>query len=483
MKQALRKWGTPLLSAIFVAIFPAIFLYGNNSNEANIQDVLSPMLLFVVIALVLFFICFMIIRNTYKSAIITVLFMLVFENFSVLEKLLLFIFPNLYYWQTTAIFLFILVHLAYFICKFLPKDLESPVSSIFSFILGALIIINIIIAIPGEINKINARELEYETSLNAGTTLDEASTEKYPNIYLLIFDEFAGFHQMEKYYNYDNIVLKDFLAENGFTISYDSHNESIITTTITTNLVNLNYIVDNTTSESEKQVLRQNGELFSLMSGLGYDIRKLTINGLYGEDYKIDGLTSIGTSLTATGEDLNTLLLKQSALYPWIKHTTSDTLQLVEFLESKDNIPADATFTIAHMAISHTPFYYDENGNIRPSSDWNNWRDDSIYLDIYKYNTKLIMSIVENLVKNDPDSLIILMSDHGARASTDIDLFMEKFELNDVNNIFNAFYYKGEDLQEYVNLSAVNTLRRLLNLSIGTDYTLVEVPIDDTKYK
>lgn len=60
---------------------------------------------------------------------------------------------------------------------------------------------------------------------------------------------------------------------------------------------------------------------------------------------------------------------------------------------------------------------------------------------------------------------------------------MEKFELNDMNNIFNVFYYKGEDLSEYTNLSGVNTLRMLLNKALGTTYEEVEVPVDDYVYK
>ena len=482
MKQ-FKKWGIPLLSVIFIAVFPAMFLYGNNSNEADIQDVLTPMLLFVSIAAVLFFICFGIIRNTQKSAIITALFMLAFENFATLEEMLLKINSNLRYWHTTAIFLFLLLHVAYLIYRFLPKDLDTTIASVLCLVFGALILVNIATAIPGEINKINARKLETEKLQAEEVASGSADTEKLPNIYLLLFDEYAGFHQMEKYYHYENTVLKEFLEENSFTISYDSHNESIMTTTVTTNLVNLDYVVDNTVSESEKKILRQNGQVFSLLNEIGYKTRKLTVNELYGEDFKIDGLTSTETSVTATGEDLESLLLKKTLLYPWVKHTTSDTLRLVEFLQSKDNIPTEPTFTIAHMAIAHTPFYYDENGNIRPSSDWNNWRDDSVYLGIYKYNTKLIIGIAENLVKNDPDALIILMSDHGARASTDMELFMEKFELNDVNNIFNAFYYSGKKLDNYVGLSAVNTLRVMLNEAIGTEYDLVEVPVDDYKYK
>lgn len=484
MKNTLVKMGIPLLSVIFVAIFPSIFLYGNNSNEASIQDVLFPMLLFVTVALVLFVIFVIVSRNPYKSGIVTIMFMLVLENFAALEGILLLIFPNLYYWHTTAIFLFILLHVAFIIYKFLPQDLAKTISSVLCLVFSGLVVVNGLVAIPGEINKINAKKLEEEKQQQAEQIGNlRENEENLPNIYLLIFDEFAGFRQMEKYYNYDNKILKDFLQNNNFMISYDSHNESIITTTITTNLVNLDYVVQNTTSEAEKEVLRHNGVLFSTLAEKGYDIRKLTTKGLYGEDYQIEGVQSSSAALTATGEDLTTLILKKTIFYPFIDITTNEQLKIMEFLSAPDSIPSRPTFTLAHVAITHTPFYYDENGNIIGSKDWNNWRDDGVYLGVYKYNTKLIMSVVDNLIKNDPESLIIMMSDHGARASTDMELFMEKFALNDMNNIFNTFYYKGEDLSSIEDLSAVNTLRMLLNISIGTEYSQVEVPIDEYKYK
>lgn len=94
-----------------------------------------------------------------------------------------------------------------------------------------------------------------------------------------------------------------------------------------------------------------------------------------------------------------------------------------------------------------------------------------------------MIDVLDVLRQNDPQSLIIVMSDHGARASTDPALFMEKFELNDMNNILNTFYYCGEDLSPYTGKSAVNTLRVLLNHVLGTDFSELEVPADEYKYK
>lgn len=484
MKKIIKRWAVPALTVIFVSIFPAVFLYGNNANEADIQDVLEPMLLFAAGALVFFGVNALISRSPNKSAVVTVLFMLVFENFAGLENLLLAVFPGLYYWHTIAIFLFVLVHLAFLVYRFLPKDMEGTAASVLCLVFGGLVVINLLTAIPGEINKWNARQLEEEKKQQseAGRATVEGQTD-LPNIYLLIFDEFAGFNQIEKYYHYDNTQLKESLEDLGFTVSMDSHNESIMTSTVTTNLVNLDYIVDNYVPASEKDVLRENGALFSLLSEMGYDVRKITTNAYYGEDFSVEGVSSSASAVTATGDDLNALLWKKTIFYPWCVKISGEEIMIADFMASDGCIETPPAFTLAHMLITHTPFYFDENGIVRPSNEWDNWRDDSIYLGVYKLASKKILSIAENLTENDPEALILIMSDHGARASTDSELFMEKFELNDINNFFNAFYYRGEDLSQYKDLSAVNTLRMMLNLAVRTEYDQVEVPVDEYKYK
>ena len=78
------------------------------------------------------------------------------------------------------------------------------------------------------------------------------------------------------------------------------------------------------------------------------------------------------------------------------------------------------------------------------------------------------LQVLENLVENDPDALIMAMSDHGARYAPGTDP-------EDAITIFNTFYYAGEDLQEYTGKSSVNTIRSLLNLVLSTDFE--EIPV------
>ena len=77
---------------------------------------------------------------------------------------------------------------------------------------------------------------------------------------------------MEKYFNYDNSKFTGYLERVGFNISYTSHNESIMTSTVATNLVNLDYVVNNDMPEAEKAYYRKNNFLFRYLKEKGYKI-------------------------------------------------------------------------------------------------------------------------------------------------------------------------------------------------------------------
>lgn len=470
MKKIIKRWAVPVLTVIFVSIFPAVFLYGNNANEADFKEVLVPMLVLTAISLSFFSVAAAISRKPWKSSVVTVLFVVVFENFAGLETLLLRVAPNLRYWQTTVIFLFVLSHLAYFIYRFLPEDMEHATVSVLCLVFGALVVLNLGTAVPGEINKWNARQLEEEKKKQSEVASSVASEQTdLPNIYLLIFDEYAGFQQIKSYYGYDNVRLEDYLLDHRFTISYDSYNESTITTTITTNLVNLDYVVTDDTPESEKEVLRHNGYLFDFLSQMGYEIRKVSSTNFYGTEGAVQNITPQVFAQTVSGESLGTLLYKKTALYPFVGVKVIDALPEISYMESDENIPPVPTFTIMHVCSPHQPFYFDKNGNLNPARQWNNWDEPQYYLGQYQYTTEKMIGILDTLLGLDDDALIMVMSDHGARYAPYVDLERE------ARNVLNTFYYRGEDLSLFSGESGVNTIRMLLNYVLDTDFDKVEV--------
>ena len=80
----------------------------------------------------------------------------------------------------------------------------------------------------------------------------------------------------------------------------------------------------------------------------------------------------------------------------------SDVLTIMENITdyTSDSKP---TFTFAYAECPHEYFTFDADGNRIAKEDETNWKDKSIYLNQYKYITKCMERIVEDIQKNDPD--------------------------------------------------------------------------------
>ena len=89
--------------------------------------------------------------------------------------------------------------------------------------------------------------------------------------------------------------------------------------------------------------------------------------------------------------------------------------------------------------------------------------------------------IVEDIQKNDPDALIILMSDHGARyPHWQVDHYGAKaydasVETLYMQNILNCVYYQGKEM-DIEGKSGINTLRIVLNEIFMTNYEMLDNP-------
>ncbi len=134
-----------------------------------------------------------------------------------------------------------------------------------------------------------------------------------------------------------------------------------------------------------------------------------------------------------TEDNISELLFNRS-LYsrlPWIK----DRIQLWMFQNYRDNYreplenafqtlldaPATAqdgpTLTVSYIQCPHAPFLFDADGTVRDLSQgygWY-WKDESLYPAQLQYVNAMILQAVDHIQAQDPEALIFLMSDHGAR--------------------------------------------------------------------
>ena len=478
-----KEYGKFLIAALqvcLVAAFPAIFLYCRNADQADFYEIVPALLLFCGMGLFLLLCSLIVTRSSEKAVISATILTLVMTNFSFLESLLKLPFPYIKYWHAMPIILVIALHIVWLIFKFLDKDLLAEIAKVVGLVFGVLVMLNIVMSVPKIITRIEAKqELNAIDQAQQNVNVVEGENKK-PNIYLLLFDEYANFPQMEEYYGYDNAPLREFLDQYNFNVSYPSQNESVNTVTIITNLVNLDYIVeDETTTDAEKEVLRKNGALYSLLKEYGYDIQTIE-TGDFLSDNSIGASSQKNQAGTVNGETLAYLAINKSVFYPFytlsVADTVKDVVNLANYIASDEFVISDGnTFTMIYFLFPPQPFVVDEDGNPISVSHSVDWEDNQYYLGQYKYATKLMLPMVENIIEKDPNAVILLQSDHGARAAGADSKPSGKFTFEAMKNPLNAVYFAGEELN-IEGLSSVNTLRTILNKTLGTDLAMLSVP-------
>lgn len=477
-KMDLKQWMFGIFGICLVAGFPGIFLYSRNASEANFSEVLPVLLLLCGCGAVVFLCSVVVVRSVGKGFICAALITAVITNFALLEKALKLFFPNLKYWHTAPILMMLALHLAWLLCKLVKEDTATMIVQVVTLTFGVLVVINLATSIPSIIARVQAnRELEAIQQVKREEYEGKNEAEN-PNIYLLIFDEYANFPQMERFYNYDNAPLRDYLKKNNFNISYTSRNEATATEIVLTNLMNIDYVVGKDTPSPEKEVLRKNGKLYSIMREHGYSVQTFDIENFMSDD-TVNVSEGRKKSTTVNGETLSDLIIMQSIVYPFFSKDPGDAiakiLEMADYLSSEFDAPQSNTFTTIYFDLPHQPFLVDENGQPVSALQSSNWEDLRYYLGQYKFTTKLMIRILTHIIEEDPKAIVILQSDHGARASTCPEMY-EKFTYEVMVNPLETVYCQGEKL-EIEGLSSVNVMRTVLNHVLDMNLEILNVPV------
>lgn len=141
----------------------------------------------------------------------------------------------------------------------------------------------------------------------------------------------------------------------------------------------------------------------------------------------------------------------------------------------------EPTLNFSYFVLPHQPFIFDKDGGKTPLSYTNDWVNKECYLNQLIYTTKQIEKTIDAIVKNDPNSVIIIQSDHSARSLSDENgnYLIDKF---DRRHFLNMVYFMGEPIEEIKGKSGVNTLRLVLNKLLGTEMEELEVPVSEYEF-
>ena len=505
----MKKILSHALCVLFVIMCSSIspfLMFFPNIGSVKLYEIAIISGIFSIIGLIAFIALRFILKSEYKAALAAGLISVLFQHAGRLATLIS-------YKITLVVFVLVAGGLVFAAYKFLKNDLATLLVKVLSCTLAFLFLLNTCLSI-GRIADVVTLNSETKNDVNAqyeylsGYKKKNINADELPNVYFLIVDEYAGFNSLKKYYDYDNAEFKSFLENNNFTISTTSTNYMGQTYECLANVFNLEVSEKNNylnTSEEYCHKKASNGALFKLAEDAGYTINVAQTNDLV--NYKSQtALYGDTWSQDENGDSIISLLTNASMLAPYtnklravlnnvpLEHFTNKDLSnqlkpniapLLYFAES-ENVGKPATFNLCYTNAPHVPFCYDQNGNVCDNTDnIFSWNNKELYLDQLKYSTTLLEYTITNIIENDPDSIIILMSDHGARDhSGEVDgaEWMSAISSKDAADILCAVYYKGKEFTDIEGMCGSNVLISVVNKAWGYEIPLIKQS-DDFYFK
>lgn len=316
-----------------------------------------------------------------------------------------------------------------------------------------------------------------------------------PDIYFLVFDEYACSASLKKYYGFDN-ALDSFLLSRGFSIQTESRSNYNFTTLSMASILNLTYLkgIDKNTTADPKKInqgytLIKDNELVKILTNLGYEIK----------NYSTFDFKDNPTSLKQTILPLNTKMITGSTLFSKLQNDVNwpavlkrfhldPVIKFYKFSQNEYNKKAfqitgwqsaqhaeKPVFVYTHFLTPHAPFFYNKEGQARDPELIINEGLRNLpgpYLENLVYTNQEIKALIDTIQYHTKGrAVIIVMGDHGFRVDQD--------DLRDFCNM-NAIYFPGKNyglLQD--SITCVNQFRIIFNSLFGLSIPLLK---DSTFY-
>ena len=334
------------------------------------------------------------------------------------------------------------------------------------------------------INKMyNYKEI---TSANP-VKFDQSKVTAKPNVYFLLFDEYAGYKSLQDSFGFKNDSLYSFLKTQNFKeipvfSNYD------FTLFSMASALNMQYVPENYIKNSltQKDIQQRAGEIrnaqvFSIFKAMNYRIENYSIFDIknYPALYTSSGLFPIHAGLL-TNKLFHNRLLKgigwwlatgrfEIPLFKRYYMLRKDAYnkQVEEMVnQSMAARSANPKFIYAHFLLPHGQFYRDSSGAYNTTEkimDDKYLGDRKLYVAYLKYTNNIIKNLVKNANNNDPSAIVIIMSDHGFY---DYNSF-GNYDANNFNNFCFTRFPAAKPGSNNLPASNVNYFRYLFNTAYG----------------
>ena len=483
LRGHLKNWVAGLSAVMLTSLYPCIFIYAQNAGEASLGDTRLFAAIFLLTALAILLITGVIFRNMSRASFMTCLGMLVVINFTMVSQGIKGKLP----WLRDR-YLLLLIGLLFLMILILLLKKKPDMTAgcgIIALTFGALCFVSGIIAAPKLISG--------AAQPPPPDAPDEIRSARFSgekrDVYYLLFDEYGGKENLGTYFGYDNSDFYDALQERGFSVSETSRNtESCWTEDIVPNLLNLNYVVNDDMTARVRREYLENPALVQLFWENGYQVN--LVNHWHYLRFPANELTR------GQHEDNISSYLLQRSLFQQLPplrkiiemkifrnyrdNYVGPVKNALEALEGCADKTEGPTLTVSYIQCPHAPFVFKQDGSIQPdTSKYWYWKEPTLYTDQLRYINSVILETIDSIQEKDPDAVILLLSDHGARVPLHM---VEQFggpwfdaekETPVMQNALVSAYIPGQQLN-LEGQTGINATRMVLNAAFDLNLAMVE---------
>jgi len=472
--------------------FQLFFLFSHNVNRLFAEEIILPLLYAISGAFLIWIVLGFLIKSRIKSGFIVSIGLVLFFSYGHIFMLLNTYFPMenwkkdlLFYHLILIIPVLLLFGLSsyYFIRTKKPLNNATKIANV---IAATLVIISL--AGVGEYYMTESYSLIEIQDIPEENSVQVTESNKFPNVYYIILDGYAGSESLQYFLNYDNGDFLDFLSQKGFHIASESFSNYQGTRFSIPSTLHMNYIqniVDmqniDLTEERGLIGLTRDNPVFKNFKSKGYTIYSIESGAIHTINMKNVDFQLCRYKDNLSPSEFDSMLIQTTILNPiqtklFAQAHREKILCGFSELSNMENRIDSPKFVFAHIMIPHRPYTFGPTGEpiysrvLALADSVENW-DPDLYLGQLKFANLKLKEVIEKLTEIENPPIIIIQSDHGMRYGeykTEYEFMFRNFD-----NLKAYYFPDGERNIDFETTTPVNSFRVLFNL-LGDEYELLE---------
>jgi hypothetical protein len=481
--KTLKKWFSPPWYPIVFSVYPVLALLAENVGQVKVETGLRPAVISLSIGVILFGLFFLLLRNVYRAAFLSMLWLALFFSYGHLRIFLVEKYPEVdFTWWLIGIWLI----LAIFFFWWATRPVISFIDSARTLNVLALgLVILSVVQISSGAQKRGGQSL----GAKAAPIQELIRLQNPPDVYYIILDSYGRDDLLKEAYGYDNSEFVNGLRERGFYVAECSQSNYVRTELALGSTLNMSYLQGldpafDDPESSRRRVLWDSLKHSAIrynFESMGYKTVAFATGFAWNELEDADvfytpppfsaGLSEFETLFMQT-----TLALHAQDL-GWVdpdeimgQNFRNRTLLVFDKIDDIAQMPGP-TFAHVHIISPHPPFVFGPNGEpTYPPDFWNENREypSDLYAKGYQnqltfLNQKVLEAVDTLIAESDTPPIIILQGDHGPWLQPKEKRFW----------ILNAYYLPGHNDELYPTISPVNTFRFIFDAYFGGKYDML----------